>query len=385
MSETSRARRELLVTSEPDLRTTPQGERERVDHFLGRQFDDLSRSRIEALIREGAVTVDGRVPKPSQAATAGQRIVLDVPPLQEPSAEPEEIPLDIRFEDSDLIVVNKAAGMVVHPAPGHPSGTLVNALLYHCGDLSGIGGVLRPGIVHRLDKDTSGLLVVAKSQQAHMRLAEALKERRMNRVYLAVVWGRPTAEEGTVDTWIGRSRSDRKRMAAYTDRKMPLKRRWGRPGEEEEMLAWRDEGVDMDGELEETAPDGEQPDERPPGVPSDARRAVTHYRTLTVYDIAALLECTLETGRTHQVRVHMTHIGHSVVGDPVYGGRDTVLRGIAPERRSRAQQILACMPRQALHARMLAFEHPLTREPMAFEADPPGDFMDLFDRLEETK
>jgi 23S rRNA pseudouridine1911/1915/1917 synthase len=385
MSEANIARRELLVTSEPNQRTTPQGERERVDHFLGRQFDDLSRSRIEALIKEGAVTVDGRVPKPSQAATAGQRIVLDVPPLEEPSAEPEEIPLDIRFEDSDLIVVNKAAGMVVHPAPGHPSGTLVNALLYHCGDLSGIGGVLRPGIVHRLDKDTSGLLVVAKSQQAHMRLSDALKERWIQRLYLAVVWGRPTADEGTVDTWIGRSRSDRKRMASYTDRKPSRERRWGRPGEEEEMLAWRDEDVDSDGDPEEIMPGEEQSDSLPPGVPSDARRAVTHYRTSTVYDIAALLECRLETGRTHQVRVHMAHIGHSVVGDAVYGGRDNVLRGIAPERRSRAQQILACMPRQALHARKLAFEHPLSGESMEFEADPPEDFMGLLDRLEEEQ
>ncbi|MFO7768558.1 MAG: pseudouridine synthase, partial [bacterium] len=186
-------RRELTVTGEAGRRTTPEPG-ERIDRFLGRQFEDLSRSRVEQLIDEGSVTVDGTVPKRSMKARPGQRVVLEVPPPVEPSAEPQQIPLDIIYEDEHLVVVDKEPGMVVHPAPGHPDGTLVNALLHHCGDLSGIGGVLRPGIVHRLDKDTSGLLAAAKTQQAHIGLASQLKEREMGRRYLGLVWGHPDPE-----------------------------------------------------------------------------------------------------------------------------------------------------------------------------------------------
>jgi 23S rRNA pseudouridine1911/1915/1917 synthase len=376
-------RRELLVTSEPEAKTSRRGDRERLDHYLGRQWEDLSRSRIETLIRQGAVEVDGRRPKPSQAVRPGQQIVLHVPSPVEPSAEPEDIALEIVYEDGDLIVVNKAAGMVVHPAPGHPSGTLVNALLHHCGDLSGIGGVLRPGIVHRLDKETSGLLVAAKSQRSHVGLADALKKRQIQRIYLALVWGRPEPAEGTIETWIGRSRSDRKRMAAYTERRGPLKRRWGRPAEEEEMTDLRtslDVGDGLDDEIEAEPP----PEPVPAGIPTDARRAVTHYTTRSGSDVASLLECSLETGRTHQVRVHMRHIGHSIVGDPVYGGRDASVKGMAPKRRSLANEMLTRMPRQALHAAKLRFEHPVSGVEINLEGELPTDFQGLLQFLQDS-
>ena len=376
-------RRELWVTSDPEVTTTPLGDRERLDHFLGRQWNDLSRSRIEGLIRQGTVMVDGERPKPSQAVRPGQQVVLNVPPPVEPSTEPEDLPIDVVYEDDDLIVVNKAAGMVVHPAPGHPSGTLVNALLHHCGDLSGIGGVLRPGIVHRLDKDTSGLLVAAKSQRAHIGLAETLRKREIERCYLALVWGRPEPEKDTIDTWIGRSRSDRKRMAAYLERRGPLRRRWGRPAEEEAMIDLRippEAEEDLEDDLE--ADPSSEP--VPAGIPADARRAITHYETRSGYDLASLLDCTLETGRTHQVRVHMRHIGHSVVGDPVYGGREASVKGLAPDRRAHASEMLTRMPRQALHATRLRFVHPVSGVEIEMEREPPTDFRNVLRFLEES-
>ncbi|MCK4772415.1 MAG: RluA family pseudouridine synthase [Candidatus Latescibacteria bacterium] len=361
-------RRELTVTSQPGLPTTPQEDGERLDHFLGRQFEDLSRSRIEALIKEEAVTVDGRRPKGSRPAVPGQVIVLVVPPAQEPSLDPENIPLDIRYEDRHLVVVNKPPGMVVHPAPGHPSGTLVNALLYHCRDLSGIGGVLRPGIVHRLDKDTSGLLVVAKSQVVHIALAAAMKERKIHRLYNAVVWGHPEPEEGTIETWIGRNRTDRKRMAAFEPHKTALEKRWGRPGEEERMLK---------GSRTVRA----APQDGTPWIPRGARPAVTRYRTITRYDVVSSVECVLETGRTHQIRVHFSHSGHPVVGDPMYGGRKKAVRGFMPEKRTRAESLLDVMPRQALHSLRLQFEHPVSGEEISIEAELPPDMQHLMQQL----
>jgi 23S rRNA pseudouridine1911/1915/1917 synthase len=384
--------RRLTVTADPDLATTPHGERERLDHYLGRQWEDLSRSRLEALIREGRVRVDGKVPKASRTVSTGQSIEVEVPPAQVPEARPEAIPLTVVYEDADLIVVDKPAGLVVHPAPGHPSGTLVNALLHHCGDLSGIGGELRPGIVHRLDRHTSGLLVAAKSQRAHINLAEALRQRRVERVYLAVVWGSPEPPEGEVVTWIGRSRRDRRRMAAFLPRRPALDRRWGRPGEEEWMRAVREElkaggpaaaeppGADPsedDADLEEST----EPD-RPPGIPPDARTALTRYRVTGAFRYASRLECTLATGRTHQIRVHLAHLGHPVVGDPLYGGRENAVRGLASEVRVRAQEILALIDRQALHARQLAFTHPVDGRDLVFESPPPADLQRLLDHLE---
>jgi len=392
-------RRELTVTGEPGRRTTPE-DGERIDRFLGRQFDDLSRSRIEQLIAQERVTVDGEVPKPSRKARPGQRVVLEVPPPVEPSAEPQAIPLDIVFEDEHLVVVDKAVGMVVHPAPGHPDRTLVNALLHHCGDLSGIGGVLRPGIVHRLDKDTSGLLVAAKTQQAHMVLARQLKARDMGRRYLAVVWGHPDPEEGTIRNWIGRSRSDRKRMAAYEPRRPPLEKRWGRPGEEERMRSLMeedlpprvaDDAMDSDqwAELYGTDDaDREETGERqqnPEGVPDDARLAVTCYATERRYDVATLVSCSLQTGRTHQIRVHFAHRGHPLVGDGVYGGDRKVLKGLVARQRGRAQAVLETADRQMLHAGELSFTHPASGEAMRFESTPPADFRALLELLGEEQ
>lgn len=240
---------------------------ERLDVFLTREAGDLSRSRIQKLINEGMVTVNGHFSRPGYRLKKGDEIVLKVPPPEELQVLPEPIPLDVYYEDSDVIVVNKPRGMVVHPAPGHNSGTLVNALLHHCRDLSGIGGVIRPGIVHRLDKDTSGLLVVAKSDLAHLELARQLKLRQVNRKYIALVHGDVRHDKGTVNAPIGRHPRDRQKMA----------------------------------------------------VVPDGREAITYYRVLQRWGNYTLLELRLATGRTHQIRVHMAYLGYPLVGDLKYG------------------------------------------------------------------
>lgn len=378
-------RRELTVTSKPGLQTTPLGEKERLDHFLGRQFDDLSRSRIEALIREEAITIGGQRIKGSRPALPGQQIVLSVPPPDEPSLEPEAIPLDIHFEDEHLIVVDKPSGLVVHPAPGHHSGTLINALLYHCDDLSGIGGVLRPGLVHRLDKDTSGLIVVAKSQQAHIGLAGAMKERKIRRVYRAVVWRTPDPEKGMIRSWIGRSRGDRKKMASYVERPRPLEKRWGRPGEtglipETMEYEYEDENAPGNGPADHDLTDLEG-EELPEGIPSGARRAVTRYTVQSGFDLASVVRCDLETGRTHQIRVHLSSIGHPVVGDSVYGGREKAIRGMRADRGKQARTLLKMIDRQALHATELSFTHPVSGEEITLFSEPPEDMQRLIAAL----
>lgn len=378
-------RRELTVTSEPGLQTTPLGEKERLDHFLGRQFDDLSRSRIEALIREEAITIGGQRIKGSRPALPGQQIVLSVPPPDEPSLEPEAIPLDIHFEDEHLIVVDKPSGLVVHPAPGHHSGTLINALLYHCDDLSGIGGVLRPGLVHRLDKDTSGLIVVAKSQQAHIGLAGAMKEREIRRVYRAVVWRTPDPEKGTIRSWIGRSRGDRKKMASYVERSQPLEKRWGRPGEtglipETMEYEYEDEHAPGNGPADHDLT-GLEGEELPEGIPTGARRAVTRYTVQSSFDLASVVRCDLETGRTHQIRVHLSFIGHPVVGDSVYGGREKAIRGMRADRGKQARTLLKMIDRQALHATELSFTHPVSGKEITLFSEPPEDMQRLIAAL----
>ncbi len=306
-----------------------------------------TRSRLKALIEQGALARDGvDFRDPSWRIRAGERYVLAPPPIVAATPRAETIPLDVRFEDAHLIVVNKPAGLVVHPAAGNWTGTLVNALIAHCGDsLSGVGGVARPGVVHRLDKDTSGLLVAAKHDEAHLALTQAFAAHDIERAYLAVAVGAPRPSIGVIDAPLRRADGDRKKMAVAS---------------------------------------------RPPGAgeedePAGARRAVTHYRTLARYGearaklrgdaLASLIECRLETGRTHQIRVHMSHIGHPLVGDGVYG-RGPGLSGLKPgdAAADAALAELRRFRRQALHARVLGFQHPMTGEPLNFAADPPADF-----------
>lgn len=295
----------------------------RLDRALATAVPDLSRVRIQGLIAEGHVLRDGvAVTDAAAKARPGQMIVITLPPAVAAEPEPQDIPLDIVFEDSEMLVIDKPAGLVVHPGAGNPDRTLVNALLAHCGDqLSGIGGVRRPGIVHRLDKDTSGLMVVAKTDRAHAALAAQLQARTLKRVYNAVVWGRPTPSAGRIEGNIGRDPRDRQRMA---------------------MLA------------------------------GGGRPAVTHYRVLQPLKDATLVECRLETGRTHQIRVHMAHLGHPLVGDPLYGARR--LPKTAP---AEARQF----PRQALHAAQISFVHPLTGGTMSFASHLPDDLTALIDAL----
>ena len=296
-----------------------EDEGERLDRFVPRVLEDLSRSRVQGLVAEGAVLVNDAAKRSGYRLRIGDRVTVQVPDPVELVARPEDLPLAVVHEDADLLVVDKPAGMAVHPAPGSPSGTLVNALLHHCRDLSGINGVLRPGIVHRLDRGTTGLLMVAKNDTAHRGLAAQLEERSVERCYAALVWGSP-AEEGVVDEPLDRNPADRKRMA----------------------------------------------------VVEGGRRAVTRFRRRRALGFLSLLELRLETGRTHQIRVHMQHLGHPVFGDPVYGGR-TRVRGIEPRLREAARRLLEGLDRQALHAASLGFTHPRSGEALRFESPLPED------------
>jgi len=314
----------------------------RLDQWLAtRLAPDLSRSRVQALIRDGAVIVNDRPATEAKRKVAGgDRIAVAVPEPEPAEPQAEDIPLTILFEDDDLIVIDKPAGLVVHPGAGNWTGTLVNALIHHCGaSLSGIGGVRRPGIVHRLDKDTSGVLVVAKNDRAHRALSEAFADHGrtgdLERAYDALVWGAPARMAGTIDAPLGRSGTDRtQRAVVRADRE-------------------------------------------------DARHAVTHFTVLERFGerpdgarpaMASLVECRLETGRTHQIRVHMAHIGHPLIGDRDYG------RALFTKANKLAEplgDLVRRFPRQALHARLLAFRHPSTDEVMRFEAPHPRDLAEL--------
>ena len=294
------------------LTLTAEQTGQRLDAFLAEQVEDLTRSAAQKLLEKGAVTIAGHPAKKNEKTTPGMVIEVELPDPEPIDVLPQNIPLDVVYEDADVIVINKPVGLVVHPAPGHPDGTLVNALLYHCGDsLSGINGQLRPGIVHRIDRDTSGLIIAAKNDKAHVALAEQLQDHSLARVYEAVVHGNFREDEGTVDAPIGRHPIDRKKMAI--DRK-------------------------------------------------DGRRAVTHWTVLGRYNGFTHIQCRLETGRTHQIRVHMASIGHPLVGDPVYGGNRKSLPGLTG---------------QCLHARKLRFVHPTTWEPIEVECPLP----DWFERV----
>jgi 23S rRNA pseudouridine1911/1915/1917 synthase len=321
-----------LIDAERRLNATIEAAEagERLDRALARHFGDLSRTRIKHLIEDGRVAVDGAtITDASWRVKPGQHCTLTVPPPAASSPEPQRMPLDIRYEDEHLIVLVKPAGLVVHPAPGNPDRTLVNALLAHCGtSLAGIGGVKRPGIVHRLDKDTSGLMVVAKTDLAHERLASDFAARRIERAYLALVWGVPSKRSNEISGAIGRNPANRKTMAVVS--------RGGKP-------------------------------------------AITHYQVLRTYgDVASLLECRLATGRTHQIRVHLASIGHPLIGDPVYGRSHGRRRRLPEALRS----LLEAFPRQALHAAKLGFIHPARGEGLTFSDKFPHDISRLIKILE---
>ncbi len=302
----------------------------RLDKFLARAADDFSRARLQQLIKQGCLSKDGQViTDTSLKVHSGEVYQIVVPPAEDPIPEPENIPLDIVYEDDDLLVVNKPAGMTVHPAPGAYHGTLVHGLLYHCqGKLSGIGGVKRPGIVHRIDKDTSGLLVVAKNDMSHKSLTQQFTVHSIERTYWAFIYGVLNPMSGTVDAPIGRSPYDRKKMAI---------------------------------------------------VSKNGKPAVTHYQTLSVCGKAAsLVKCNLETGRTHQIRVHLSSLGGNLIGDQLYvKAKKSSILGISAD----LKEYINTFPRQALHAKTLGFIHPRTQEMMQFNSELPNDLQELAAKL----
>ena len=297
-----------------DIEVTQSDINKRIDSFLTEKMESFSRSYIQDLIKKGKALVNGKEIKANYRLRDGNVVTMSIPKPKPPEILPENIPLDIVYEDGDVILINKPKGMVVHPAAGHYSGTLVNALLYHCKDnLSGINGVLRPGIVHRIDMDTTGILIVCKNDVSHQSVASQLAKHSITRKYVAIVKGNLKEDEGTVDAPIARSKVDRKKM----------------------------------------------------GISNDGKRAVTHYRVLERLNNYTYIECTLETGRTHQIRVHMAHIHHPLLGDSVYGSeKDSMkLRG------------------QCLHAQVFGFIHPFTNEYMEFEAPLPEYFCEILEKL----
>ncbi|WP_017305223.1 RluA family pseudouridine synthase [Spirulina subsalsa] len=300
------------------LSLTVAGKATRLDRWLAAELPELTRSRLQKLIEGGQVQINGQPCQKKQTVVkVGDQITLEIPPTESLQLEPENLPLDILYEDESLIIINKAAGMVVHPAPGHSGGTLVNGLLYHCQDLAGIGGVERPGIVHRLDRDTTGAMVVAKTDQAHQHLQKQIQTKIAQREYLGVVYGAPRASEGTIDAPIGRHPVDRKKQAIVPESQ------GGRP-------------------------------------------AVTHWRVGERLGNFTLLEFKLETGRTHQIRVHSSSMGHPIVGDGVYGvGRSLGVN----------------LTGQALHAYRLIVEHPVSGERIEAIAPPPPEFLTLLEVL----
>ena len=288
---------------------------ERIDKYLSEQLEDMTRSHIQKLIKENMVQVNGMAVKSNFKLSASDQIEVEIPELKEPDILPENIPLDILYEDQDILVVNKPKGMVVHPAPGHYTGTLVNAIMYHCKDnLSGINGVMRPGIVHRIDMDTTGSLLICKNDRAHQALAEQLKEHSITRKYHAIVHGRLKEDEGTIDKPIGRHSIDRKKMSVHC---------------------------------------------------TNGREAITHYRVLKRFQQFTYIECQLETGRTHQIRVHMSSIGHPILGDQVYGPAKCPYK----------------LQGQTLHAKVLGITHPTTGEYMEFDAPLPDYFQGLLEKM----
>lgn len=305
------------LPEEKELVATDLESGKRIDVFLSERTPGLSRRRWQVLIKNGFVLVNGAAVKPHHPLRTGDRVTYRVPPPEAVALQAQDLPLALLHEDNDIIVVNKPPGLVVHPSAGHASGTLVNALLYHCRDLQGVGGALRPGIVHRLDKDTSGALVVAKNEAAMQSLAKQFKGRQVRKIYLALVCGHPEPPSRRLETLLGRSRHDRKKMSA---------------------------------------------------TPPSGRRAVTQYETVEKLAEAALLRVQIETGRTHQIRVHLAHAGYPVLGDTQYGG-------------ARSRKFALHVPRQMLHAHQLTLTHPRTGQELEFVAPMPTDMQDVLRAL----
>ncbi|HTR81724.1 MAG TPA: RluA family pseudouridine synthase [Bacteroidota bacterium] len=309
----------------------PAGQKkERLDLYLTSHVENATRTKVQESIRRGEVVLNGKRAKSSSAIAPGDVIHVELSRPEPPEVLPENIPLDILYEDESLLVVNKPAGMVTHPAYKNYSGTLVNALLYHSASLSQ-SHPLRPGIVHRLDKDTSGLLVVAKDETAHQKLSRQFANKTTEREYWAIVWGVFKAPKGIIEATLGRSKSDRKKVA----------------------------------------------------VVSGGKHAVTEYEVIKRYDYLTLLRLHLRTGRTHQIRVHLAHIHHPVFGDETYGGRKIAVGGIEGKKKAEVANLLAAIPRQALHAKQLGFVHPKTKELMRFDSELPKDMSEVLKMLEK--
>jgi len=311
--------------------TVPQGKKkERIDVFLAHQIENASRNKVQNAIKQGYVTIDGKTVKSNHIVSPGEAITITLPKPPPPEALPENIPIEIVYEDDSIIIVNKPAGMVTHPAHGNYSGTLVNALLYRAQTgLAETGDPMRPGIVHRLDKDTSGLMVVTKSDRAYQFISKQFSGRSIDREYWAICWGSFPEKTGTVEASLGRSLSDRKKIA----------------------------------------------------VRDDGKPAITHYEVIEEYDSMSLVKLNLMTGRTHQIRVHLAHIHRPVFGDPAYGGRRIVFGDVTPKRKAFIHTLLERLPRQALHAKTIGFVHPDTKERVFFRSDLPDDISYVIERL----
>lgn len=311
------------------LIVAPKQSRQRIDVYLTHHIQNATRNKVRSAIDEGFVLVDGKKVKASHLVGPGEVIDLTFqrPPRME--ARPEDIPLEIVYEDDQLLIVNKPAGMVTHPAYGNYTGTLVNALLHHCNVLSTVNSELRPGIVHRLDKDTTGLMVVAKNDIAHHFLAKQFSRRTIDREYWAIVWGKFKQRRGTIEANLGRSKRDRKKVA----------------------------------------------------VTAEGKNAITDYEVLKEFEYMTLVRLKLRTGRTHQIRVHLAHIGHPVFGDPTYSGRTNTWGGLEGKKALQAQNLLKIISRQALHAKTIGFIHPVTKEAVKFDSELPEDMRQVLSRL----
>jgi len=319
------------VTNPPhNFRIDPKSANQRLDRFLNTQLPEHTRSYFQQLISRGFVQVNAKLVKSGYNLKANDEITIIIPDPEPSHILPENIPINIIYEDASVIVIDKPPGLIVHPGAGHRSGTLVSALLFHCRNLSGINGVLRPGIVHRLDKNTSGLLVAAKNDNSHLFLTRQFETREIERTYQAIVWGLVAREMGQIDTLIDRSFRDRKKMSVSSQR---------------------------------------------------GRQAITNFNIEEKFQYFSFLNLTLGTGRTHQIRVHLNHINHPVFGDPDYHGRQSQINRIPANRQRYVQNVLKKMPRQALHARKLSFIHPESRKRMTFDSELPSDMKEALELL----